>query len=102
MGEWLKTYDETIYGTRKSFMKPAEWGVAVEKESKIYLHITNPELLSGKLEIPDFPFHPEKVTSFETKQQLDFRVNGQKLLTVKLPDLKKDAIDQVVVVAFQK
>jgi alpha-L-fucosidase len=31
MGDWLKTYGETIYGTRKSFMKPAEWGVAVEK-----------------------------------------------------------------------
>ncbi len=100
MGDWLKTYGETIYGTRKSFMKPANWGVAVEKENKIYLHIINPELLSGKLEIPDFPFQPEKVTSFDTKQQLDYRVNKQKLLTVELPDLKKEATDQVVVVNF--
>ena len=102
MGEWLKTYGETIYGTRKNFMKPAKWGVAVEKENKIYLHITNPEVLKGKLEIPDFPLQPESVTSFETKQQLKYRVNEQKLLTVELPDLKIDATDQVVVVAFQK
>lgn len=102
LGEWLKTYGETIYGTRKNFMKPAKWGVAVEKENKIYLHITNPEVLKGKLEIPDFPLQPESVTSFETKQQLEYRVNEQKLLTVELPDLKIDATDQVVVVAFQK
>ena len=43
MGNWLKIYGETIYGTRKSFMKPAEWGVAVEKGKKVYLHITHPE-----------------------------------------------------------
>ena len=32
MGNWMNTFGETIYGTRKSWMKPAEWGVAVEKE----------------------------------------------------------------------
>lgn len=100
IGTWLKTYGETIYGTRKSFMKPANWGVAVEKGNKIYFHITNPAVLNGKLEIPDFPFKPENIISFETKQQLGFTINNQKLLTVQLHDLKKDATDQVVVVNF--
>lgn len=74
MGDWLKVYGETIYGTRKSFMQPADWGVAVEKGDKIYLHITNPELIGNQIEIKDFPYHLADASNF---------ISGEKLKPVK-------------------
>ncbi len=66
MGEWLKTYGETIYGTRKSFMKPTDWGVAVQKEDKIYLHIINPAALNKQLVLKEFPYKLKKVVQFDS------------------------------------
>jgi alpha-L-fucosidase len=39
MGEWLKQYGYTIYGTRGGPFKPTDWGVSTRKENKIFLHI---------------------------------------------------------------
>ena len=41
MGEWLKTYGETIYGTRGGFIAPHDWGVTTQKGNKLYVHILN-------------------------------------------------------------
>ena len=98
MGTWLKTYGETIYGTRKSFMKPAEWGVAVEKGNKIYLHITNPVEIENQIILRNFPYQINKASWFETGKYLEF-TTGQNSgdIKLKLTDLKSDAIDQVIV-----
>jgi Alpha-L-fucosidase len=39
MGEWLKKYGETIYGTRGGFIPPHEWGVTTQKGNTLYVHI---------------------------------------------------------------
>jgi alpha-L-fucosidase len=103
MGEWLKIYGETIYGTRKSFMKPAEWGVAVEKGNKVYLHIINPEAVKGKLVIGNFPFKSATIKTFETGDELSFTIteNGKQLI-INLPDLEAETADQVVEITKQK
>ena len=41
MGEWMKTYGETIYGTRGGHVSPRDWGVTTEKDNKIFVHILN-------------------------------------------------------------
>ena len=41
MGEWMKTYGETIYGTRGGRVSPRDWGVTTEKDNKIFVHILN-------------------------------------------------------------
>ncbi|WP_302429151.1 alpha-L-fucosidase [uncultured Prevotella sp.] len=41
MGEWMKTYGETIYGTRGGRITPRDWGVTTEKDNKIFVHILN-------------------------------------------------------------
>ena len=43
MGEWLKTYGETIYGTRGGEITPRDWGVTTRKGNKLYVHILNLE-----------------------------------------------------------
>ena len=41
MGDWLKKYGETIYGTRGGFIAPHDWGVTTQKGNKLYVHILN-------------------------------------------------------------
>lgn len=41
MGEWLRTYGETIYGTRGGFIAPRDWGVTTQKGNSLFVHILN-------------------------------------------------------------
>ncbi len=98
IGCWLNTYGETIYGTRKSFMKPTHWGVAVEKGNKIYLHITDPRKLYGKLDIEEFPYKVNKAYWFEFNKAVEFTQDqAGKGLSIKLPKLDPEETDNVIV-----
>jgi alpha-L-fucosidase len=103
IGTWLGKYGETIYGTRKSFMTPAEWGVAVEKGDRVYLHIINPLKVNKQLAFDSFPYKVKKVYRFETGKPITFmekkKTSG---LTIQVPDLDKDAIDNVIVLQVKK
>jgi len=39
MGDWLRVYGETIYGTRGGMVAPHDWGVTTQKGDKLYVHI---------------------------------------------------------------
>ena len=98
MGAWLSTYGNTIYGTRKSWMKPADWGVAVEKENTVFLHILNPEKLNHQLELHNFPYKVVKAGWFGSDKPLAFTNNIQTGgISFQLPDLKQDEIDQIMI-----
>ena len=103
MGEWLKTYGETIYGTRKSFIKPAEWGVAVEKSDKVYLHIINPSAVKNQIELKDFPYELKKASRFESGKNIKFSVDKNTgVIKLQIPELDLEAIDQVVILVVKK
>ena len=103
MGDWLKTYGETMYDTRKSFMQPADWGVAVENGNKIYLHITNPKAINNTIEIKDFPYALISANWFETGNTIEFKTNKINTgVTLQIPALNPDAIDQVIVLEVKK
>lgn len=50
VGDWLKDYGETIYGTRGGPYKPGYWGVCTLKDNKVFLHCLNFE--GDKLVLP--------------------------------------------------
>jgi alpha-L-fucosidase len=99
IGDWLKVYGETVYGTRKSFMDPEEWGVAVEKNGRIYLHITEPSKVTSKLVFNNFPYRIKNVYSYESGKPIEYMFEKEsKTLTLQPGELDKDAIDNVIVV----
>jgi len=103
MGDWLKVYGETIYGTRKSFMKPADWGVAVEKGDNLYLHITKPEKLNELLTLNHFPYKVIKAYRFETGKTVDFKYDKEmSSINLQIPGLNSEAIDNVIVLQVTK
>lgn len=103
MGEWLKTYGETIYGTRKSFMEPAGWGVAVEKDNLVFLHITDDSNLGRELELKNFDRKISKVTLFLTGEKVKFTADRRsRTVTLIIPELDHDATDNVIVMKLAK
>ena len=79
-------------------MKPADWGVAVEKNNTVYLHILYPGKLKNQLTLNDFPYKISKVTWFGSEKPVNFtsgKNSGEMIL--QLPELKPDAIDQVLI-----
>ena len=97
MGKWMSVYGKTIYGTRKSWMKPAEWGVAVEKDNTVYLHILYPEKLENQIDLPGFPYKIKEAVWFESGQPVKFGTNNTGEINLQLPGLKPDALDQVII-----
>ncbi|VGO18600.1 alpha-L-fucosidase [Pontiella sulfatireligans] len=53
MGEWLKQYGETIYGTQGGPYMPGPWGAATCKGDTVYLHVL--ANWSGTLTLPSLP-----------------------------------------------
>jgi alpha-L-fucosidase len=103
IGSWLRSYGETIYGTRKSFMKPEEWGVAVEKGDKVYLHIIRPEKVNNELTLNHFPYKVSKAYRFESGKAVDVRSNlSASTLNIRIGDLNPDLIDNVIVLQVSK
>ena len=86
MGDWLKVYGESIYGTRGGFVAPRDWGVTTQKENRLYVHILNYKDKSFYL-----PTNGKKVKSarvFLDKKPVKFTqdVDGVLLKFDKLPD----------------
>ena len=53
MGDWLKQYGETIYGTQGGPYIAGPWGTTTYKDDTVYLHIL--ANWSGKLTLPALP-----------------------------------------------
>ena len=49
MGQWLKRYGESIYGTRGGPFARGGWGAATCKGNTVYLHILDPKMDTVKL-----------------------------------------------------
>lgn len=86
MGEWLKTYGETIYDTRGGFIAPRDWGVTTQKEKKLFVHIL--DLDDKALYLPMEGNKVRSVRLFTGKKPLKFsEVAGGILLQLdKVPD----------------
>ncbi|MBG9375469.1 alpha-L-fucosidase [Panacibacter sp. DH6] len=54
MGDWLRTYGESIYNTNAGYLKPQAWGCLTQKTDKIYVHVFDNKRASVILE--QFPF----------------------------------------------
>ena len=49
LGDWLKKYGESIYGTRGGPYKPGNYGACTSKDNIVYLHITSWSDFTGKM-----------------------------------------------------
>lgn len=92
IGEWMKTYGETIYGTRGGDVTPRDWGVTTRKGNKLYVHILN--LQEKGLFLPLTAEKVKKAVVFKDKRSVKFRQDKEGVL-LTLPEMPTD-VDYVV------
>lgn len=92
MGEWMKTYSETIYGTRGGIVPPHDWGVTTQKGNKLYVHILN--LQDKGLFLPITDQKIKKAVMFTDKTPVKFTQDKQGVV-LKLAEVPTD-IDYVI------
>jgi alpha-L-fucosidase len=92
MGEWMKTYSETIYGTRGGIVSPRNWGVTTQKGNKLYVHIM--DLKDTGLFLPITAQKIKKAVLFKDKTPVKF-VQDKQGVVLKLNEVPND-IDYVV------
>ena len=95
MGEWMKKYGETIYGTRGGPVTPKSWGVTTAKGNLVYVHLLNPE--SETLLLPEFGKKVKKAYLFDDNSKVDFKQDGFGTV-IKVPSARLHEIDTIVVI----
>ena len=91
MGEWMKVYGETIYGTRAGEVSPREWGVSTRKGDRLFIHIL--DLKDDGLYLP-VTSRVVKAVKFADKTPIKFRQSRQGVF-IELPEVPTDT-DYVV------
>ena len=100
MGEWLKQYGETIYGTRGGPVTAQEWGVTTKKPGVVYVHVLKAPAadaegwtsLSGAGELAD-----RSLKFFGADNEVESRAGADGALLVRLPAAADGTIDRVLV-----
>lgn len=92
MGEWLKQYGETIYGTRGGIIAPHDWGVSTQRGNKLYVHIL--DCMDSSLYLPTGNRKVKSAKAFATGKPVRFTKTGDGI-TVNMDEAPKE-IDYIL------
>jgi alpha-L-fucosidase len=98
MGEWLKIYGPTVYGTRGGPLSARDWGVTTQKGNTVYIHIL--KWYDESLVIPSWGKKVKSAKLFADKTPVKFS-ESEFGITLKIPKDKLDEIDTVVEVELK-
>jgi alpha-L-fucosidase len=93
VGRWLKTYGQTIYGTKGGYIKPQHWGAITERAHTVYIHIL--KLDEDKL-LLQVPYKITSAKTFVGKNPVHFSALDNDYVVFDLKGVAKDGIDTVV------
>ncbi|WP_316735471.1 alpha-L-fucosidase [Pedobacter aquatilis] len=99
MGDWLKIYGESIYGTKAGFVKPQAWGSVTQTDSRVYIHVLDDKTTSVKLS--QFPFKKIK-KAYLLKDKSPVKFVNQKGNVEITTGFSNQEIDNVVVLEISK
>ena len=95
MGEWLKKWGETIYGTRSGPYTPAGWGVSTQKGDRVFVHVlTNDAVIT----LPDIG---KSIKSAKLLNGAPVKFEKAKTGTIiQVPSERPDPYDTIIEIAF--
>ncbi len=91
MGEWMRRYGDTIYGTTAGDIKPCEWGATTRKGDKLYVHVTDPS--QKEIMIPGL--RVKKALAYDGGEKIAMKKSKEGTL-LSLPEISEDCIDYIV------
>jgi alpha-L-fucosidase len=98
MGEWLKRYGSTIYGTRGGPLTPRNWGVTTAKGNTVYVHVLNWQ--DESLVLPTWGKKVKSAKFFVDKTPVKF-VQNEYGITLRIPKGKMNELDTVIELEMQ-
>ncbi len=95
IGQWLKVFGKSIYGTRGGPISPQNWGVSTHNNESIFIHILNwqADTLSIELATPI-----KSATNLKTSEPVNFK---QLESAITLEDLQFDNEEYVQVIELK-
>jgi len=93
MGDWLKTYGESVYNTKGGYTHPQKWGCLTQKEGKVFVHIFDTN--AQEITLDNFPFKTiSKAYLLNDKTPVNVRLNNgtAKIITVRQNNDKPDEV----------
>jgi alpha-L-fucosidase len=93
VGDWMKTYGESIYGTRKGPIAPRAWGVTTRKGDTVYLHVL--DWADASLTVPGLPGRVKSARFLKDGKPAVFSASPAGL-TVQIPEAVRDPSDTVI------
>ena len=97
IGEWMRTYGETIQGTRAGTIPHQDWGVTTQKGNKLYVHILN--LNKDQLLLPITNKKVKTIMHFKDKTPVKYTKTKEGIL-LQLGSVPTD-IDHVVEITYR-
>ena len=97
IGEWMKTYGETLYGTRAGIVPHQPWGVTTQKDNKLYVHIFN--LDKTELLLPITGKKVKSIARFKDKTPVKYKKTKEGIL-LQLEEIPAD-IDHVIEIVWR-
>jgi alpha-L-fucosidase len=98
IGQWLETYGDAIYGTRKGPVRPQEWGATTSKGDVVYVHVL--DHTGETLEIPGITSKLKSAVFFDDGSKAGIKKTGEGII-LSLPAEKRKPIDTIVVLTLR-
>ncbi|MGC6422138.1 MAG: alpha-L-fucosidase [Flavobacteriaceae bacterium] len=95
IGDWLKVYGESIYGTDRGPIAPNEAWVSTQKGSTVYLHLLDETV--NYLHLDPIPVKIKSIRLFNSEKKLKYIKNALGI-TIDLNSIEKKSIDTVIVI----
>ena len=98
LGEWLRTFGPSIYGTRGGPISPRSWGVTTRRGDSVFVHVI--DWSDPVLAIPAFGKRLLRASMLRTRAPVRFTQNGD-AITFELPRATAEDLDRVIVLELQ-
>ncbi len=97
IGQWLRQYGESIYGTRGGLIAPHDWGATTQKGNLLYIHIL--DLQDNGLYLPLYQ-EVASAVCMNNGQKVNFTEIKGKGITLDLSGIE-DSIDRIIILTLK-
>lgn len=94
IGNWMKQYGASIYGTRGNVIDVQDWGLVTSKDKILYAHIIN-KIAGASIVLPGLKQKVATAALMKDGRKLKFRQTADQT-TIYLDGVAMDDIDTII------
>lgn len=98
VGQWMKQYGDSIYGTRGGPVAPGPWGVTTQRGSTVYVHVLDWNQPVLALAGMPRPVHSARLLRDGSSVEFSAVKGG---LVLKIPEPRPEEVDRVIVLELE-